>query len=309
MKGKVPVAETESVVVIGSIAIDEIETPHGRHGEVFGGSASHFACAARFFSGVSVVGCVGKDMPADFRTSLEENGIDLSDVKELDGTTFRWHGRYNEDMSVAETLSLDFGVMADFEPELSGNNVLSPWVFLANAAPDLQLRMIEKVCDGAFIVCDTIRHWIESDGDAFRKVAGKSSGLILNDEEMRLLTGKTGLIDGADVVLQWGPEFVVVKKGEHGALLVCGDGVFPMPGYPVRSVVDPTGAGDSFAGGFMGTVCSAGATDSGTLRKALAAGIVISSFNVEGLGPEATLAATKDDVMARLDDYRRLLSV
>lgn len=297
-----------SVTVVGSIAVDEIETPYGKHENVFGGSAAHFACAARFFANVRVVGCVGEDMPEEFWSAFKESGVDLSAVQKLPGTTFRWGGKYNEDMSVAETHFLDFGVMEGFEPELPEGDSPS-YVFLANAGPALQLRMLEKLDEDAFVVCDTIRHWIENEGDTFREVARRSSGLILNDEEIRLLTGRTGLIDGAEAVLSWGPDFVVVKKGEHGAALVCSDGIFPLPAYPVRCVKDPTGAGDSFAGGFMGTVCSAAATDTASLRKALAAGIVVSSFNVEGVGPKATLAASKSDVMERLEEFRALLLV
>ncbi len=298
---------SDFVIVIGSMAIDNIETPLGKHEKVFGGSATHFACAARFFAPVSIIGCVGDDMPVEFWKALESSGIDLSGVSKLKGSTFCWGGKYNEDMSVAETYHLDFGVMADFEPELPSDKSACRYVFLANAAPALQLRILEKTAPDAFVVCDTIRHWIEGEGDEFREVACRSSGLILNDEEIKLLTGRTRLIDAAEAVLEWGPDFIVVKKGEHGALLVCRDGVFPVPAYPVREVQDPTGAGDSFAGGFMGTVCSSGAVDSASLRKAMAAGIVVSSFNVEGIGPEATLAASESDIRTRLDEFKNLL--
>lgn len=293
----------DSVTVVGSIAVDDIETPHGKYENVFGGSATHFACAARFFANVRVVGCVGEDMPEEFWNAFKESGVDLSAVQRLPGTTFRWGGRYNEDMSVAETYFLDFGVMEGFQPELPEGDESPSCVFLANAGPALQLRILEELDGDAFVVCDTIRHWIENEGDTFREVARQSSGLILNDEEIRLLTGRTGLVDGAETVLSWGPDFVVVKKGKHGAVLVCSDGVFPLPACPVRRVRDTTGAGDSFAGGFMGTICGAAAADTASLRKALAAGIVVSSFNVEGVGPEAILAASKSDVLARLEGW------
>ncbi len=297
-------AGSDSVTVVGSIAVDDIETPHGKYENVFGGSATHFACAARFFANVRVIGCVGEDMPEEFWSAFKESGVDLSAVQRLPGTTFRWGGKYNKDMSVAETHFLDFGVMEGFEPELPEGESPSH-VFLANAGPTLQLRMLEKLDGDTFVVCDTIHHWIENEGDAFREVARQSSGLILNDEEIRLLTGKPDLVDGAETVLSWGPDFVVVKKGEHGAVLVCSEGVFPLPAYPVRCVKDPTGAGDSFAGGFMGTMCGAAAADTASLREAMAAGIVVSSFNVEGVGPEATLAASKSDVLARLEEFKR----
>lgn len=302
-------ASSDSVTVIGSIAVDEIETPHGKYENVFGGSATHFACAARFFAPVAVVGCVGEDMPGEFWSALEGSGVDLSAVQRLPGTTFRWGGRYNEDMSVAETYLLDFGVMEDFEPELPQDQKSPAYVFLANAGPALQLRMLEKLGGDSFVVCDTIRHWIENEGEMFREVARRSSGLILNDEEIRLLTGRPNPVDAAEDVLSWGPDFVVVKKAEHGAVLVCSDGIFPLPAYPVRNVTDPTGAGDSFAGGFMATVCDEGTADTNTLKRALAAGIVVSSFNVEGIGPAATLAASKGNVLARLDAFKRLLLV
>ena len=299
----------DSVTVVGSIAVDDIETPYGKHKNVFGGSATHFACAARFFADVRVVGCVGEDMPEEFWSAFTESGVDLSAVQKLPGKTFRWGGKYNEDMSVADTYFLDFGVMEGFEPELPEGDESPSCVFLANAGPAIQLRMLESLGEDAFVVCDTIRHWIENEGDTFREVVRRSSGLILNDEEIKLLTGKTNLIDGAEEVLSWGPDFIVVKKGEHGSVLVCPDGIFPLPAYPVRDVRDPTGAGDSFAGGFMGTVCNEGAADTAVLRKALTAGTVVSSFNVEGVGPAATLSASKSDVLARIEAFKALLSV
>ncbi len=299
----------DSVTVVGSIGIDDIETPRGKHESVLGGSATHFACAARFFSPVTVVGCVGEDMPPDLLKALEHNGIDLSGVKELPGNTFRWGGKYNEDMSVADTYKLELGVMADFQPEIPESRKDCRYVFLANAAPAVQIKMLECASSDALVVCDTIRHWIESERDAFEEVTKRSSGLILNDEEIRLLTGKTGLVSGAESVLDLGPDFVVVKKGEHGAVLVCAEGAFPVPAFPVRDVMDPTGAGDSFAGGFMGTLCRMGTADTVSLRKAVDAGIVISSINVEGIGPEATLGAKQEDIRTRLARFHELRGI
>ncbi len=303
-----PSVDKEPVVVVGSIGIDRIEVPSGDFHGVFGGSATHFACAARFFAPVGMVGCVGDDVPGDWLGDLRNAGISLEGVSVLPGKTFRWHGRYNEDMSIAETVELEFGVMEGFIPRIPGDWRSSRYVFLANSHPEVQMRVFEQIeAQDAVVVCDTIRHWISGFRDAVLEVVRRCRGVIINDEEVRLLTGRGNLLDAAEALLGEGVEFAVVKKGEHGALLACRDGLFPLPAYPVRGVVDPTGAGDSFAGGFMGTLRMLDSVDPDALRKAVVSAVVVSSFNVEGVGPAAVLAATVDDVRARVDAYRNML--
>jgi sugar/nucleoside kinase (ribokinase family) len=294
-----------SVTVVGSIAFDAVKTPFGEHDRLLGGAAMHFALAASFFDEVRVVGPVGDDFTEEDLAVLRTRGTNTDDVERVaGGKTFFWAGEYGWDLNSRETLDTQLNVFGDFQPQLSQASRESEVVFLANIQPELQLDVREQCAAARFVAMDSMNFWIEGSRDALLEVIGTVDCLIFNDAELRQLTGKPSVYTAAREVLELGPRVVVAKQGEYGALVITADSYFGLPAYPLERVVDPTGAGDTFAGGFVGCVARAGADElsDGVLRQAMAYGTALASFNVEDFGPGRMLGLTAAEVEQRVAD-------
>jgi sugar/nucleoside kinase (ribokinase family) len=298
-----------SVVVVGSIAFDSIETPHGTVDDALGGSATYATFAASFFTKPRLVGVVGEDFPPDHRRLLESRGIDLSGlVVPKGGKTFRWKGRYHQDMNNRDTLEVHLNVLGDFNPTLPEHYRDSTHVFLANSAPPTQLKVLDQVRKPQFVMADTMDLWITTQRDELLKLLPRLDGLLLNDSEAAMLTGEKVIVKAGHAVRKLGPKFVIIKKGEHGSMLFTADGIFVIPGFPTPHVVDPTGAGDSFAGGLLGYLSSDDSPPPGRLRRAIAYGSVVASLCVEGFGLNRLKQATRAEIDHRLEEYRHMLA-
>lgn len=298
-----------AVLVVGSVAFDKVETPYGRREEMLGGSATHFACAARYFTQVRVVAVVGSDFPDSGRDFLEARGVDLEGLQVREGKTFRWEAAYHGDMGQAQTLATHLNVFKDFSPVIPDSYRDTPFVFLANIDPDLQADVLGQVEKPLFVAADTMNHWIADKKEAVKKLLGSTDAAILNDGEARMLTGEHNLSLAAQKIRSYGTKHAVIKKGEHGAVLFCGERCFALPGLPLRDVVDPTGAGDTFAGGFMGRLSQLGEVTEDALREAVLYGSVMASFNVQAFGVEGTANLTEEDIRKRLELFQSLTRV
>lgn len=305
-----------SLLVVGTIAYDSIETPHGRVTDEVGGSATFFALAAARFTEVRLCGVVGEDFPlARLERLFQGRVVDFAGIDSVaGGRTFRWSGRYEGDLNSAQTLETQLNVLATFQPKLPGGYAATPFVFLANTAPAVQLDVLRQVQAGRhdggrpFVVCDTMNFWIDTQKDALLDVLRRVDGLILNDGEARQLTGERNLIKAGAKVLELGPKVVIVKKGEHGAFLFSTYLFHALPAYPVSDVVDPTGAGDSFAGGVMGYLARSGRVSVASLKRGLVYGTVAASFTVSDFGTRALAAATRDDMEMRMQEFLHFVS-
>jgi len=298
-----------SLLVIGTLAYDTIETVHERRTDVLGGSALYFGIAAGRFVPVRMVGVVGTDFRAADLELLRKGGVDVSGVEQAEGRTFRWSGRYESDWNTRTTLETQLNVFESFDPKVPAAMRDSQWVFLANAEPKIQARALDQVERPRFTVLDTMNLWIRIARSDLLDLLRRVDAVVLNDEEARMLTGETSLIKAAGAVLGLGPRYVILKKGEHGAFLLGSDVHFSLPSYPVDEVVDPTGAGDSFAGGFMGHLAQVGNFEPKTLRKARLYGTVTASWCVQGFGVEALCGRTRAEIDARYDELRAICSV
>ncbi len=296
-----------SLMVVGSVALDTIETPHARDENTLGGSATHFSLAASILTRVRLVGFVGTDFPPEHVEMLAKHNIDLAGLHTKEGKTFRWTGQYSEDMNVRETLHIELNVFGAYEPEVPAEYADSEFVFLANGSPVHQLQVVDAMTSAKFVAIDTMDHWIECNRKDLEALFKRVHAVVVNDSEARLLTGKDHL-DAAEFIRDMGPEYVIVKRGEYGAVMVGGGETFIVPAYPVRDVRDPTGAGDSFAGGMMGYLADVGVVTPADMRRAIAYGTVIASFNVEDFGVRRTAALTRDEVEARLEEFRAMLA-
>ena len=299
------------LLVVGSIALDSVETPHGVVENALGGSATFFSYAASFFTPVRLVGVVGEDFPHTHREMLEARKVDTSGlVVEKGGKTFHWKGKYEGDMNTAQTLEVHLNVLGTFNPDLPAAFTDTPFVFLANGSPSMQRRVLSqtKTKHRKLAVADTMNFWIETERDELNALLKEVDGLVLNDGEARMLTGEVNLVRAGWKVLDMGPRFVIIKKGEHGAMFLSADETFVMPAFPVGDVVDPTGAGDSFAGGFMGHLAATGKTDDASLKTALAYGTVVASFTVEDFSLRRFQRTDRDEIDRRLKQYRAMTS-
>jgi sugar/nucleoside kinase (ribokinase family) len=295
--------------VVGSVALDSVRTPFGKADEVLGGSATFFACAASFFAPVRLVAVVGPDFPREHLELLERRGVDLGGLEVTDGATFRWTGEYGYDLSEARTLDTRLGVFADFRPSLPAHFRASPFVFLANIDPELQLDVLRRVDRPRLVALDTMNFWIQGKREALLRVVREVDVLVVNDGEARMLTQEPNLVRAARRILEWGPRTVVVKRGEHGALMATGERFFFVPAYPLESVFDPTGAGDTFAGGFMGALARAGAVEGAALRRAIVYGSVMASFAVEDFSLNRLARLEGPEIEARYRTFREMMHV
>jgi len=294
----------DSIVVVGSVALDSVRTLWGESKEALGGSAVYFSLAARHFARVSVVGVIGKDFPKEHRHMLAEKGIDLGGLKELPGKTFRWVGKFGKDLSDAKTLATHLNVFAKFRPRLTSAQKKSRVVFLANIDPDLQSQVLNQMSGPALVACDTMNYWITSKPEALRRLLSRVNIFFVNEEEAKILSRQPTALAAARVISHWGPKVVVVKKGEHGALMKAGDRFYAFPAYPVESVKDPTGAGDTFAGGFMGYLASSGAHDDVRhLKRAILYGTTLASFNVEDFSTRRLEGLKRENLDGRFSEF------
>ena len=294
-----------SLLVVGSVAFDEVETPFGKCDKMLGGSASHFSISASFFTDVRVVAVVGGDFGDEEQNVFKAHGIDTSDLERIpEGQTFRWSGRYEYDLNVAHTLDTQLNVFADFKPKLSEAAKRSRLVFLGNIQPDLQREVRQQVPNAELVALDTMNLWIGATRESLQKTIECVDVMIINDAEARQLTELPNLIKAARTILSWGPKALVVKRGEYGAALFTKDSYFAIPAYPLESVFDPTGAGDTFAGGFMGYLASQEKLDEAAMRRAMIFGSVMASFNVEEFGTERVRRLTHSGDQRSLSDLQ-----
>ena len=300
-----------SLIVTGSIGIDSIEAPTGNADNVLGGSAIYFAAAASYFGPVRLVAAVGEDFPEEHLGSFRHFGVDLDGLERRAGSkTFRWHGRYHQDMNERDTLDVQLNVLAEDIPPIPQDYRDSQYIFLANTHPAAQMALLDQFPDRKLAIADTMDLWIDTEKEALKDLLRKIDGLVLNYEEAFQLTGKTNLVRAAEAIHEMGPEFVVIKKGEHGAFLLHNDGLAAMPAYAARDVVDPTGAGDTFAGGMLGYLSgNSGDTSLPALRKAMAYGTVVASYTIESFSLDRLKQIGRQDLDARLDEFVRMLTV
>ncbi len=297
------------LVVVGSVALDSVETPTETREDILGGSAVFFSYAASFFTSVRLAGVVGEDWPAEHTAMLQARGIDTEGLEVVSGAeTFRWRGKYLPNMNDRVTLDLKLNVMSSFDPVLPESYRRCKYLFLANGSSVLQMKTL-KQCPGAQLsVADTMDHWIRDEPEELRELLGQVDGLVLNDSEAQLLTGDDNLVRAGRKVLEMGPRFVVVKKGEHGAMFFSQHETYVLPAYPTADVVDPTGAGDTFAGGMMGYLAEQDNFEPKTLKEALAYGTLTASFSVEDFSLDRLQQITRDDIEERMAEYRRMLN-
>jgi len=298
-----------SLLVVGSIGIDDIETPTAKRERIYGGSAIHFSFAASFFTTVRLVGVAGDDWPSECTEALSERGVDTIGLQiKPGGKTFRWGGKYSEDMNERETLFTELNVLGEFDPVVPELYRSCNVVFLANGVPQVQHKVMDQLPGAHLTVADTMDLWINMQRESLDALLKRLSGLVLNDAEARLLTGEHNLVTAGHRAREMGPKFVVIKKGEHGAMFFSEHETYVMPAYPTENVVDPTGAGDSFAGGMMGYLAEKNAFDPKTLKEALAYGMLTASFNVEDFSSDRMLRLTREELDQRMAEYRKMLS-
>jgi sugar/nucleoside kinase (ribokinase family) len=298
-----------SLLVTGSIGIDTVETPFGKRDDIIGGSAIYFSYAASFFAPVRLVGVVGEDAPRSLFHVFDGRDVDTTGLEVRHGSkTFRWHGSYVKDLNEAVTVEVDLNVLAERAPKLPDSFLNSKYVFLANTHPVLQQEMIGRLTAPKLIVADTMNLWIQTQHDELCKLLKHIHGLVLNDGEARLLTGKKNLIEAAREVLKMGPKFVVIKKGEHGCMMVSDRDTFVLPAYPADRVVDPTGAGDSFAGGMMGYLATQGTFSSATVKRALAFGTVVASYTIADFSLGGLQKTDRDQIDDRWHAFKQAMS-
>ncbi len=297
------------LLVVGSIALDSVETPSETRDDVLGGSAVYFSYAASYFSSVRLVGVVGEDWPGEHTELLKERNIDTSGIQVIPGgQTFRWRGKYETNMNDRETLEVHLNVFEKFDPVLPEEYRRCQFLFLANGSPVVQMKVLDQVPGASLTVADTMDLWISTQHDELLELLKRIDGLVLNDSEAKLLTDDENLVRAGHKVREMGPRFVIIKKGEHGAMFFSEHETYVMPAYPTADVVDPTGAGDSFAGGMMGYLAEKGNFEPQTLKEAMAYGTLAASFNVEDFSLERFKSIDRADIDQRMQEYRKMLS-
>ena len=297
------------LLVVGSVALDSVHTPREAREEVLGGSAVYFSYAASFFTSVRLVGVVGEDWPHAHTQFLQSRRIDTSGLQVVPGgKTFRWRGKYATNMNDRQTLEVHLNVLGDFDPVLPDAFKRCPYVFLANGSPRAQMKVLDQVTGPRLVVADTMDLWIRESHDELMQLFRRVDGLVMNDSEAKLLTGDENLVRAGHRIRELGPKFVVIKKGEHGAMFFSQYETYVLPAFPTEQVVDPTGAGDSFAGGMMGYLSERDDFEPRTLKRAMAYGILVASFNVENFSLERLKEISREDLEFRMQQYERMLS-
>jgi len=296
-----------SLLVVGSVAFDAVETPFGKTEKMLGGSASHFSLSASYYTEVQIVGVVGGDFSEAEQQVFDAHHIDTTDLERIpEGKTFRWYGRYDYDLNVAHTLDTQLNVFADFKPKLSAVSKNARLVFLGNIQPDLQRGVREQIPNAELVALDTMNLWIETARESLISTIRGVDVVIINDAEARQLTEIPNLIKAARTILSWGPKALIVKRGEYGAALFTAESYFAIPAFPLESVFDPTGAGDTFAGGFMGYLSSQEKLDEAAMRRAMIFGSVMASFNVEEFGTARVEKLTHDEINQRFRAFKQM---
>ncbi len=297
------------LTIVGSIGIDTIETPTEKREEILGGSASYACAAASFFTHTGMVGVVGTDFPKAFIDTWATMNIDLAGLQTVEGKTFRWSGVYHENMDNRDTLSTELNVFETFSPELPEDYKEAPYLFLGNIHPALQLHVLEQVRNPKFVLIDTMDLWINIAKDDLTQVIGKCDMLTLNESESQLYTGKNSLTQAAKELLNLGPEYVLIKKGGNGSMLFTKDDAFLLHAYPLDSFKDPTGAGDTFAGGLMGALAASGKTDKEAIRQAMVYGSITASFGVEEFSLERLTQLDRDEIEIRVEEFKEMCRI
>ena len=298
----------QPVLVVGSVAFDSIETPFGVAGRVVGGAATYFAVAAAHFTDVRMVAVVGEDFTDEQMGIFRGRRIDLTGLQQVPGETFRWKGKYSEDLNDRESIYTFLNVFEEFQPNLPPVYRTSPFVFLGNIHPRLQLEVLDQVESPEFVVADTMNYWIEKTPEELHQVLTRVDALVINDAEARQLSKESNLVKAMQKLQAMGPRLLIIKRGEHGVLMFGPDGFFAVPGLPLNNVRDPTGAGDTFGGGLLGYLAECSVVNHDTLTRAVIAGSTMASFSVEAFGLERLLCVTSDEIQQRFLEFRRLTS-
>ncbi len=296
------------IVVIGSIALDTTRTPKRTVKEVLGGSGTYFSIAASFFNQIGLVGIIGSDFPNKYLKALDKRA-DLSGVQVKNGKTFRYDSSFDLSLNKRTTIKTELNVFENFEPKVPNKYRSAEYVYLGNIDPEQQLKVLEQMYKPKLVVSDTIELWIKTKPERVKEVISKINGVLINDDEIKLLCGVSNIIKCSKIVLDWGVDFIIVKKGEHGAILCTQKMIFPSPAYPLDNVIDSTGAGDSFAGGFMGHIARNGRCDEKILREAVIYGNVMGSFAIEDYGVKRLLSLTEEEIEGRFQKYKRMIKV
>lgn len=294
-----------SVIIAGSIALDDLKTPFGERKRILGGSAVHSSVSASFYCPVSILGTVGEDFPSEHMALLKSRNIDLSGLSVIPGKTFHWEGFYEYDMNQAHTIKTDLNVLADFRSDIPDKYKDIKYAFLANLDPEIQLKIISQLESSSFICADTMNYWIENKKDALTEVVKKVDVMLMNDMEARQFMNVPNLITAARGILKLGAKHVIIKKGEHGALLFSKDFIFSSPSFPQENLIDPTGAGDTFAGGFIGYLAKTNDVSEQNLRKAVVIGSVMASFNVENFSLDRMKTLKLKEIMHRFMELKK----
>ena len=295
-----------SVLVVGTVAYDSIEAPAGSVERILGGSASYFALAASYFAPVRMVGVIGQDFSQDYLDLFTQRGIDIDGIAREQGDTFHWRGRYHEDINQRDTIELHLNVLAGFKPKLPESYRAAEYVFLGNIDPVIQMEVVEQLRHMKLLVCDTMDYWIRESNADLKKILQRVEMLVLNDSEARLLSGYDNIVKAARAILRMGPKMVLIKRGEYGVLQFSDSAIFATPAYPLEEVFDPTGAGDSFAGGLMGQLARTGDLSQGGLRRAIVYGSVVASFTVEDFGVKRLIGVSLPAIEER---YQRFVEL
>ncbi len=297
-----------SIVIVGSIAMDTIKTPFAKKDHILGGAAVYSSISASFFAKPYVVGVIGDDFPDEHIKLLHSKGVDTAGVKKEKGKTFHWEGEYEFDMNSRHTIVTELNVFGNFDPVIPEQYKKMPYLFLANIQPDLQLKVLNSMERLKFSICDTMNYWIENAKDKLIEVFKKVDAVVLNDSEVREFTGATNLATAAKKIKKLGPKYVIIKRGEHGASIMGDDMYFVLGTYPVENVVDPTGAGDSFAGAFIGYIARTGNTKDSTLKRALAYANVVASYSVEDFGIDRLVKLSTKEIEKRIKEVKKMIS-
>jgi len=294
-----------SIIVLGTVALDTVKTPFGSRKHMLGGSAAHFSMSARLFTDVNLVAIIGEDFPAEYINFLRRKGVNLTSLIKESGKTFKWEGEYKGDLNAALTLNTELGVLTAFRPKVSEEQKKIKHIFLANVDPDIQRHLLESIHSPALVGLDSMNYWIHHKRAALLRLLKRVDIYVANDQEAKVLSGEDNLIKAARCLYSRGPKMILIKKGEHGVLFFSDKFIFSIPAYPTDKVIDPTGAGDTFAGGFMGYLARVRKINAQSLKKAIAYGTVAASFNIEDFGLNRTARLSLKDLERRLSRFRK----